>query len=141
MSQQQTVPQQQQIQAPSAVISISTSSSNGNSSNSQSRRKVDQTDGDNLYPLPSNINATRDTSSNVIMHAEEMEAALASMGDGSSHKEQLLLEKKKEFDQLKQDLLKSKRAVKSLTGPEAEKIRNEAIEKDLLSPLEQMRQK
>jgi len=49
--------------------------------------------------------------------------------------------KHEQFKQLREDLIRSKRAVNVLTGAEAEQVREEASEKELVSALEQRRRK
>eukprot|EP01038_Epipyxis_sp_PR26KG_P007310 gene7310-9958_t len=46
-----------------------------------------------------------------------------------------------EYNKLREDLLRSRRAINVITGSDAEKMRAEAAFKDLATPLEQMRQK
>jgi hypothetical protein len=50
-------------------------------------------------------------------------------------------EKVKEYTKVKEQLLRSKRAVMVLTGEDAEKMRQDTAQRDLLNPLEQRRQK
>ena len=59
----------------------------------------------------------------------------------SNKQEKMLKERSEEFQRLKENLLRSKQAVKVLTGGDAEMIRKEAAEHDLVTPLEQRRQK
>ena len=62
-------------------------------------------------------------------------------GTTSNKQEKMLKERSEEFQRLKENLLRSKQAVKVLTGGDAEMIRKEAAEHDLVTPLEQRRQK
>lgn len=61
-------------------------------------------------------------------------------GEASASKESLAKERTKEFNKLREDLLRSKRAVQVLTGADAEKL-SQSSKGDLLNPLEQRRQK
>eukprot|EP01035_Chromulina_nebulosa_P017347 gene17347-22894_t len=56
-------------------------------------------------------------------------------------KQNLLMEKKLEFDKLRNDLLNSKKAIRVLTGSEAEQIKSEISKTDVHNPLEQRRQR
>jgi len=54
---------------------------------------------------------------------------------------QKIIDRTKEFNKQKENLLRSKRAIQVLTGPDAEKLRKDAAYQNLNTPLEQRRQK
>lgn len=73
---------------------------------------------------------------------EDMNAIVSASTSASNRlNDAILEEKKKEFDKLRQDLLRSKRAVKLLTTGSAAGGAVEADSKEMFTPLEQMRQK
>lgn len=76
-------------------------------------------------------------------HTEDVEEDLDDMVEQNeaSSRESKIKERSSEFSKLKDDLLRSRRAVQVITGADAEALREEAAFKSLITPLEQRRQK
>jgi hypothetical protein len=83
--------------------------------------------------------ASKVGSDDAILDAAGMTAEVVKMRTKQGHDD--IQEKKNLFISLRDDLLRSKRAVKVLTGNEAEMVRADAAKRDIATPLEQQRQK
>jgi hypothetical protein len=73
------------------------------------------------------------------VHADLSESVL--LGEYESAAEAKAKQRSNEFNLMKEDLLRSRRAVQVITGVDALAIEKEVAEKELISPLEQRRQK
>ena len=91
------------------------------------------------------VGGSINTSSSLVKndHSEDVEENLDDMVEQNeaSSRESKIKERSSEFSKLKEDLLRSRRAVQVITGADAEALRQEAAFKSLITPLEQRRQK
>lgn len=111
---------------------------------SSRRRTDDEDDDDNNIDIdiPINNKSMINTIDNKDKDDEDDEM-YERMNNAINSKKQSdnIKQKSDEYNKLRDDLLRSKRAVQVLTGSEAENIRKEAAFTDLVTPLEQRRQK